>query len=79
MAPELKFHFVLPGFGSLELLGEYDGTGKSLQEVSIKFIPLNTGSRNRGVLVKLCRNGDCDVHELKTLKEEVVFEGSGIS
>jgi hypothetical protein len=79
MLPELKFKVAFPGFGSIELEGHSNGNQNTLNEVSIKFVP-NTPCKNQnGWLIKLSRNGDCFVQEMKPLLAEEEFEGIGVA
>ena len=79
MVPELKFSVDFPGFGSLELGGESIGKENNFHEVSIKFIPSNSGIEHGGLVIKICRNGNCFVQELKPVISEDIFDGVGIA
>ncbi len=78
MLPELKLKFAFPGFGSIELEG-VSAEANHIREVSIKFIPSEPCKDKNGWMIKLSRNGDCFVHELKPLPKEEAYEGIGIA
>jgi hypothetical protein len=79
MSPELKFKMDFPGFGSVDLVGKCSGKENNFNEVIIKFVPSTPCKDNNGLVIRLCRNGDCIVQELKPLIDEEVFEGDGVA
>jgi hypothetical protein len=78
MVPELKFKCAFPGFGSIELVGEFSAAKNNFHQVTIKFIPSESCEEKMGLLIKLTRTGNCFVHELKPLSEED-FEVTGVA
>lgn len=77
MLPDVKLRVEFPGFGSLEVEGECCGV-KNVQEISIKFTPCNSEMDTNGWMIRICRNGNCDVQEMKPQEDEEEI-GVGVS
>ena len=77
MFPDMRLKLDFPGFGSIEIVGE-GAEGKRVQELTIKFIPTHCVKDNHGWVIRLSRDGDCYVQEMKPYKEEN-YDGMGIS
>jgi hypothetical protein len=78
MLPDLKLKIDFPGFGSIEVEGDCCEV-KNFQQVLVKFTPNNLRKDINGLVIQICRDGNCYVQELKPLSNEEAFDGIGLS